>query len=75
MNELGCLHPLVLIELVSVASGVENGQRNDWCVTVVVTPVSNSSRNCEDIASPEAVDLLVVVSKPLALRAFLSLLL
>lgn len=62
--------PAVLVELVRGVARVEHCECDDWLVTVVVDPVSDSCRYCEDIAISELVHSLVLVSCSLS-SAFL----
>ena len=58
------------LELVGVVAGVDDGDRNNQPATVIVGPVSNSCRHCNDISLSEVVDSLVLVSLALS-SAFL----
>ncbi|RWW50730.1 hypothetical protein BHE74_00042992, partial [Ensete ventricosum] len=59
-------HPVLVIQLIGVAACVEGGNRNDSYFTIVVAPISNSSGQRDDVSLTEVVDLLVLVSEPLA---------
>ena len=68
-------HSVAAIELVSVVAGVEDGDRDNRILPIVVAPVSKSIRHSQDVSLFELVDFLVFISGPPMSLAFLAFIL
>lgn len=72
LSKIVMTYPLSRSKLIGGVACIRNLYGHQRNITIVVAPVRNTSRQCNDISLPQTVHFLVFISKPLLALALSS---